>query len=88
MPGVERYISEAQFNQLFPHRNLDGKSRIKLYEYKWFIEAARAFPEFGKEGTEEPRKREVNYRSCMSINIKCACKIYVQVGSNFYQNAL
>ena len=62
MPGVEQYISERQFNDLFPHRNQDGESRTKLYEYRHFIEATESFPSFANAGTDEVRRREVNYR--------------------------
>lgn len=59
MPGVEQYISERQFNDLFPHRNQDGESRTKLYEYRHFIEATESFPSFANAGTDEVRRREV-----------------------------
>lgn len=51
-PKVSELFTEAQFNQMLPHR-------IPFYTYKGFIDAAEATPGFAKEGTIEARKREI-----------------------------
>ena len=57
--GVEKYITKADFDNLFPHRNKDGNAEFKLYEYENFLAAAQEYPLFAHEGSEEVRRREV-----------------------------
>lgn len=45
-------ISEAQFEQLFPHR-------IPFYTYAGLLEAIKAYPEFGHIGNDTENKQEV-----------------------------
>lgn len=45
---------------MFPHRNIDGKAKYKIYEYKYFLAASKKFPKFGTQGSLAMRKREVS----------------------------
>ena len=58
--GIEAFYSEADFNKMFPHRNIDGKAKYKIYEYKYFLAASKKFPKFGTQGSLAMRKREVS----------------------------
>jgi hypothetical protein len=44
---------------MFPNRNLGGKAKYKIYEYKYFLAASKKFPKFGTQGSLAMRKREV-----------------------------
>lgn len=50
--GITALLSQAQYEQLFPHHN-------PVYSYKALVSAATAFPSFVKEGTPDMRKREL-----------------------------
>ena len=58
--GLAAYVTEAQFNAMFPHRG-DTTSGCNggYYTYAAFLEAARTFPAFAAEGTDEQRRREL-----------------------------
>lgn len=66
--AVARYISAAQWNELFPNRygvstykdpNRKAVPKQDFYSYDAFCEAARHFPAFLNEGDETARKREL-----------------------------
>jgi predicted chitinase len=50
--GFGSIVSEAQFEQVFPHRN-------RFYTYAGLVEAASFYPAFAGTGTTETKKREV-----------------------------
>ena len=51
--GVGRILTRALFDELYPNRNKT------FYTYDAFIVAARAFPEFGRDGSQVKRRREL-----------------------------
>lgn len=55
---VADLISPAVFEQIFLHRGT-SPCRGAFYTYAGFIEAARAFPAFGGQGSLDDRKREI-----------------------------
>lgn len=57
--GIDAFYKQADFEAMFPHRNIDGKAKFKIYEYKHFLSASKKFPKFGTEGSLAMRKREV-----------------------------
>ena len=57
--GLERYITREDFEQMFPHRNEGGNAEYKLYEYEHLLSAAREYPQFANQGSEQTRRREV-----------------------------
>lgn len=57
--GLEKYLSKEDFEKLFPHRNEGGKAAFKIYEYENLLSAAREYPLFANQGSEEIRRREV-----------------------------
>jgi chitinase len=57
--GLEKYLSKADFEKLFPHRNKDGNADFKIYEYENLLAAAKEYPLFASEGSDEIRRREV-----------------------------
>ena len=59
--NVTKYLDEAKWNELFPHRaNLDKKAGAgDFYSYKAFLEAAKLFPNFMAEGDAHTQKREL-----------------------------
>lgn len=58
MSSIEALISRATFEQIFLHRGT-APCRGAFYTYEAFVQAAREFPRFASEGSEEQRKREV-----------------------------
>ncbi len=61
---VSKYLTEASWNELFPHRYGIGLKDARhqnpdFYTFGSFVEAARHFPQFLAEGTVEIRKREL-----------------------------
>eukprot|EP00116_Pleurobrachia_bachei_P017736 sb/3477998/ len=58
--GIDAFYKQADFEAMFPHRNIDGKAKFKIYEYKHFLSASKKFPKFGTEGSLAMRKREVS----------------------------
>jgi hypothetical protein len=56
--GLSDYITASEFETLFPHRN-ETACTGSLFTYAAFTEAARAFPAFLTEGTDEQRRREL-----------------------------
>ena len=58
--GLTAYVTEAQFEAMFPHRG-DTASGCNGAYYTWqaFLEAARAFPAFANEGSDAQRRREL-----------------------------
>ena len=68
--GIEAFYKEADFNKMFPNRNIGGKAKYKIYEYKYFLAASKKFPNFGTQGSLAMRKREVCfYMLCFSQDI-------------------
>lgn len=55
---IEALISRAQFDALFLHRGT-APCRGAFYTYDAFVRAARSFPAFASEGTDEQRRREL-----------------------------
>lgn len=56
--SIESLVSRAMFEQIFLHRGT-APCRGGFYTYDAFVQAAREFPRFASEGTDEQRKREV-----------------------------
>ena len=66
--NLTKYITEKQWNELFPHRN-DGsatniglnktKRKVDFYSYSAFVTAALRFPLFLNEGNTLTQKREL-----------------------------
>ncbi|WP_434389961.1 glycoside hydrolase family 19 protein [Melittangium boletus] len=50
--GISAYLSESQFNQMFPGRN-------GFYSYSALVAAANTFPDFATQGSTDNQKREV-----------------------------
>jgi len=57
--GIGSFFTKAMFEAFFPHRNVDGKAKYKIFEYENLLKAAAKFPKFGSEGSLAMRKREV-----------------------------
>ncbi|PON82708.1 Glycoside hydrolase [Trema orientale] len=56
---VSTIISEALFEEMLPYRNDNRCHAVGFYTYDGFITAARRFPDFGRTGSLESRKREL-----------------------------
>ncbi|MFO0559187.1 MAG: glycoside hydrolase family 19 protein [Polyangiales bacterium] len=56
--SIESLVPRAMFEQIFLHRGT-APCRGSFYTYDAFVQAAREFPRFASEGTDEQRKREV-----------------------------
>jgi len=60
--GIESWLTEAVFNDLFPKANLGhGPTKCRPYNYQAFAIAARYFPKFGTEHfTKDPMGNQLN----------------------------
>jgi hypothetical protein len=56
--GLGAYLTQAQFEAMFPHRG-DPACSGGYYTDAAFAEAARAFPTFLRQGSDEQRRREL-----------------------------
>ncbi|MFI3449541.1 glycoside hydrolase family 19 protein, partial [Klebsiella pneumoniae] len=56
---LEEIISRGTFEVFLPKRNDNRCPATGFYTYDAFIEAAKAFPEFGNTGNEAMRKKEI-----------------------------
>ena len=56
---MEKYLTKEDFEELFPYRNKKGEAEFKLYEYEHLLEAAKDFPLFANDGSDEINRREV-----------------------------
>lgn len=52
-------LSEAEWNQLFPHINGGDSANTPFYSYAAFVKATKRFPEFLTDGSLELKKREL-----------------------------
>ncbi len=68
IPHIAKYISEKQWNEIFPNRYAISEIRNQypttlkrkdFYCYASFIKAAKRFPTFLSKGTEQQKKREL-----------------------------
>lgn len=56
--GLSAYLTQAQFEAMFPHRG-DTACTGAYFTYAALADAARAYPAFLSEGTDEQRRREL-----------------------------
>jgi chitinase len=56
--GLDAFLTQSQFDAMFPHR-ADAACSGAYFTYAAFLEAARAYPTFLREGTDTQRRREL-----------------------------
>jgi len=57
--NVSRFITESMFEEMLQNRNDDRCPAKGFYTYDAFIEATKAYPEFGMTGDDNTKKREL-----------------------------